>query len=310
MPKITAFGELLVDIIGQEQTELKRVQSFQRRAGGAPANFAVACSQLGMDVDLIAKVGKDAFGDFLYDCVKEKGVNTNQIMRSPQRTTLAFVSREKNGVPDYIFYRDNCADTQIRQQEVDLKRIKRSQIFDFGSLSLTTEPIRLTLFHILDNLTKTEVSCDPNLRQDLLTDKLMQDLKKALNYVDYLFLSEEELKQLSESETNLDSSKKAKELLKSYNLKSVIITHGAQGSEAYSRNSHEQAGSIRVEAENTTGAGDAFAAGYLTSMLEGKKKQKRLKWGNAVGAYCVQRKGGMSSLPTRKEVKKMLESHY
>jgi len=309
MPDITSFGELLVDIIGQERSGLKRVENFQRRAGGAPANFAVACSQLGMGVDLIAKVGEDSFGDFLYDYVKNKGVNTDQIRRSSRKTTLAFVSLDQNSVPDYIFYRKNCADTAIRQKELDLERVKDSQLFHFGSLSLTTEPIRSTLFHVLSNLPTTKVSCDPNLRQDLLSDDLLRDLKRALNYVDYLLLSEDELEQLSETET-VEKSEQAEELLRDYNLKEVVITCGRRGSEVYSKKGYERVGAIEAKAEDTTGAGDAFAAGYLSSVLKGKKRVKSLRWGNAVGACCVQRKGGMSSLPRRKEVKKMLKNCY
>lgn len=309
MPDITSFGELLVDIIGQERSGLKRVENFQRRAGGAPANFAAACSQLGVDVDLIAKVGEDSFGDFLYDYVTGKGVNTDQIRRSSRKTTLAFVSLNQNSVPDYIFYRKNCADTDIRQQEIDLERVKDSQLFHFGSLSLTTEPIHSTLFHILDNLSHTKVSCDPNLRQDLISETLLGDLKRSLSYVDYLLLSEDELAQLSDREAS-KRSEQAEQLLRAYDLKEVIITRGARGSEVYSTKGQERVSAIKTQAEDTTGAGDAFAAGYLSSILKGKGRSKSLKWGNAVAACCVQRKGGMSSLPAREEVKKMLKSRY
>ena len=75
MVDIITIGELLIDMIGQEQTRLDKMKVFKRFPGGAPANVAVGIARLGGRVGMITRVGNDFFGDFLISKLRREGVN-------------------------------------------------------------------------------------------------------------------------------------------------------------------------------------------------------------------------------------------
>jgi len=112
---LCCFGELLVDFVASPAGEsLANSVTFEKCAGGAPANVAVGATRLGCKTALIAKVGADPFGDFLVSCMRDNKVNVEGISRAPNvRTTLAFVSLMKNGERDFTFFRNPGADTEI-----------------------------------------------------------------------------------------------------------------------------------------------------------------------------------------------------
>ena len=94
MKKVISIGEALIDFIpNQKVCELKDVISFERVAGGAPANVSAVVAKLGGKSNFISKLGKDAFGDYIIETLKEANVNTDYVLRTDKANTgLAFVS--------------------------------------------------------------------------------------------------------------------------------------------------------------------------------------------------------------------------
>ena len=107
MSEIIAFGEVLVDLIGEKGKGIKNSSSFQKCFGGAPANYAIACTRLGAKVSLLTRISKDNFGEFLIEILKKEKVDVSYIKRTSKKTTLAFVALDEKGKPDFIFYRNN-----------------------------------------------------------------------------------------------------------------------------------------------------------------------------------------------------------
>ncbi|MDY6778856.1 MAG: carbohydrate kinase family protein [Candidatus Nanohaloarchaea archaeon] len=304
MTDIIAFGELLVDLIGQEQGQLNEIETLQKRPGGAPANVAVAAARLGRDVRLIATVGNDSFGDFLIDAIERHGVRTDHIERVQHRTTLAFASLDEESRPDFMFYRDNHADIHIQPQQLDLDILQDADVFHFGSLSLTHDPVRSTLFHALQQLDDTFVSCDPNLRDDLWDQDLERNLRNALDHVDLLILAQDELDRLFNGDTAREQARNA---IQKHSISEVAVTHGRDGAELHTADQSWQADALEAEVVDTTGAGDAFAAGYLDAWIADRGAEERLRQGNAVASRCVEQHGAMEALPTRDELSEVMQ---
>ncbi|MBU2519726.1 MAG: carbohydrate kinase [Nanoarchaeota archaeon] len=284
-----SFGELLVDMI-------KKDGKFHPYPGGAPANFSVALARLGIKPKLIASVGKDSFGDMLIETIKKENINVNHIKRSDKKTTLVFIEL-KNAVPEFVFHRS--ADVDIKKEEISENIFIDVEGFHFGSLSLTENPVREALFHCLE-IAKTYgilVSFSPNIRNDLWSKSLDEHLYEALKYVDVLIASENEFEYMFGNETMKNVSKK-------YNIKKIAVTRGKNGCILFSRTNRKiiQHPIFSVDVADTTGAGDAFAAGFVYSLLKNKNDEESIRFASAVAALSTTKNGAMSALPKIKEV--------
>ena len=289
-----SFGELLVDMI-------KKDEKFHPYPGGAPANFSVALSRLGIKPKLIASVGKDFFGDMLIETMKKENINVNHIKRSDKKTTLVFV-KLKNNVPEFIFHRN--ADVDIKKEDINENIFADVRGFHFGSLSLTENPIRESLFHCLE-IAKTYgllISFSPNIRDDLWNKDLDVYLYEALKYVDVLMASENEYEYMFKNEALKTISEK-------YSIKKIAVTKGKDGCILFSRTNRKiiQYPIFPVDVVDTTGAGDAFAAGFVYSLLKNKSDKEAVKFASVVAALSTTKKGAMSALPSLEEVKRFLK---
>lgn len=307
MPEIISFGEALIDLIGEKKKGIKNSSSFQKCFGGAPANYAVACARLGAKTALMTRISKDAFGDFLVETLKREKIDISLIKRTPQKTTLAIVALNKEGKPDFGFYRENTADINVIKEDIRDSMFKDAKIFHFCSLSLTMEPVRSALFRALELAKKNKliISFDPNLRTNLLKEDTLLWVKKALKYADVFLPSEEEAIFLT-GEKNLD--KAAKLLGNTYEINKVIITRGKNGSTLHEKNKKTSFEGFKIKVSDTTGAGDAFSAGVSVGLLKKYEGMELLHFANAVAAISVQKIGAISSLPKLKEVKKFLKA--
>lgn len=306
MPEIISFGEALIDLIGEKKKGIKNSSCFQKCFGGAPSNYAVACSRLGVKTALLTRISQDAFGDFLMETLEKEKVDTSFVVRTPQKTTLAIVALNKEGKPDFNFYRDNTADANVVKEDIKADTFKNTKIFHFCSLSLLVEPVRSALIHALETAKENGliVSFDPNLRADLLKEDTLFWIKKALNFTNVLLPSEDEMRIIT-SEDNLD--KAAKIIAATYGVDKIVVTRGEKGATLYEKgNKKISLKGFRVKVVDTTGAGDAFSAGIGVGLLKNYKGVELLRFANAVAAISVQKLGAISSLPRMKEVENFL----
>lgn len=289
---IIAFGELLVDMI-------KRGASYTPFPGGAPANFAVGVSRLGLKSKIIACVGKEPFGDFLVDCVRREGVDAGSIKRTDKQTTLAFVELKENGSPEFFFYRG--ADIELSANDISPGVLSGASHMHFGGLSLTTLPIRDALFTCLASAKSLGLttSFSPNLRKDLWSKSFDPHLKKALNQVDILISSKEEFKHISGGQ---DTAAEARALMEKHGIKTVAVTMGAKGAIMVTPDQSITSPAFKVQTVDTTGSGDAFAAAMIYGMNTGMEGETLLRFAGAAAAISTTKFGAMSALPNKKEV--------
>ena len=307
---ITCFGELLVDMIALNSGKLTEVDGFLKKFGGAPANTASGLAKLGLPVNYICKVGADPFGDFLKSGLKSYGVNISGVVTSPTgTTTLAFVSLTEKGERDFFFIRG--VHDKIDPSEVELP--KRTQFFHFGSLTQTSSSGLKATAKLVHQAHKQQaiISYDPNIREFLWGDLKLAKLVvlDTLKKVNILKVNEEEAELLS-GETN--PAKAASKLFRD-SLDILIITLAGKGCYYHTANFKGYIPTIKVKVVDTTGAGDAFNAGFIAGLYQAKKSaaqlskpelEKILRQATIIGSLTTTKKGAVSAFPDQQEINK------
>lgn len=312
MAKVAALGELLVDFTVQGADDSKW-PLLQAQPGGAPANFLVALSRYGMDTALIAKVGDDAFGDLLIRTLKREGVDTHAIIRDGSAfTTLAFVTLDEKGDREFSFARKPGADTCLVWEEVDAEIIGSSDVFHFGSLSLTHEPSRAATEQALHCAKEAGclVTYDPNYRPPLWSslEEAVEQMLWGLGHADVVKLSEEELELL----TGKASEEGVRYLQEQFDLQLVFVTLGSDGCLFANRSFSGYVPALKgLTVIDTTGAGDIFFGTAIARLLALGKRPSDLSeeelrdvthFACTAAGLSTERSGGIPSVPTAEEV--------
>lgn len=313
LPKVVSIGEVLVDFIPNEIAKMKDLGSFQKCPGGAPANFAVGIARLGVQTAFVGKVGDDPFGDYLREVLHSEGVNVANLVKATngERTTLAFVYFDKDMDREFFFYRNNSADVNLKPEEIDSKLLQKINYLHFGSLSLTEEPVKSATFRAIDLCKKNngQVCFDPNIRASLWeTEELLREtIEQALEQVDIFLPSVAEL-QFLYNKANFDEQTAIDYLFTKYPLKIIALKKGKDGCVIKERNGYFLTiPSFEVEIVDSTGAGDGFNVGFIFGLLNELSIEEAGIIGNAIGALVVQKKGAMTSLPSREDLEAFLQ---
>ena len=315
MFSVTALGEVLIDFT-DHGVSANGMKLFERNPGGAPANVLVALKKLGHDVAFIGKVGKDMHGDFLRKTIESNGIDCTGLISDPNFfTTLAFVALDENGDRSFSFARKPGADTQLAVEDLPLDVLNNTKVFHVGSLSLTDEPARSATVEALKVAKKAGavMSYDPNYRDSLWTsaEAASEQMKSILPYMDLIKISAEECPLVTSHAKAEDA---AAELLAG-GASVVVVTLDADGAFVATKDGARIVESFRVEAVDTTGAGDSFWGGFLAAFCEsGMTPQevtiddaaKFARFGNAVASLCVRTRGAIPAMPERSAVEALL----
>ncbi|MET1258694.1 carbohydrate kinase [Flagellimonas sp. DF-77] len=308
MTKVFCIGELLIDFVAEHQgSELSKANDFTKKAGGAPANVACAVAKLGGKSSFIGAVGKDPFGTFLLNVLRNERVDISLAQRSKTFTTLAFVSIAEDGERDFVF--DRGADKELKYDKAIKKDFKNNIIHFGAATAMLGGKLEEAYGHYLfDALTEEAfISFDPNYRSDLWQDDQATFIKKCLPYVEKSHLCK-----FSLEEAQLLSGKTAVEEACSYlhevGARIIAITLGKDGTFVSTPNKQHTVPSIKVSAVDTTGAGDAFIGCLLfqiaqlhniPSIFEDTDSLlEMVKVANRAGALTTTQFGAINALPT------------
>ena len=170
----------------------------------------VAAARFGRSVAFLGKVGDDMHGRFLKEVLVSEGICTDGMFLDPSVfTTLAFVSLDEFGERTFSFARKPGADTCLRQEELSVELLHNCRVFHFGSISLTSDPVRSATLSALKTA-KTAgavISYDPNFRENLWpdTETARMMICSVLQSVDFVKVSEDEL-EIVTGETDAEKS--------------------------------------------------------------------------------------------------------
>lgn len=324
--RVVTLGEALVDLVVEEPrgAALQEARSFQRAAGGAPANVAVGVARLGAPAGFIGAVGSDPFGRFLQRTLQANGVDTSQVKETAAgQTALAFVSHAGEGERGFLFYRQNAADLQLRPEDVNEAYVANAAVLHVGSLSLTAEPALAATLTGLAYARSHGVprSVDPNLRLDLWphTRAAKGAIIELLSQATLVKLSAEELEFL----TGATTAAAARSLMHE-ELQLLCVTRGAAGVEYHTQARSGHVHGWRVDPVDTTGAGDAFVAALLAALTELPGQagvaavvadtavlERTLRRATAFAALTVTRVGAIPAMPSAAELAVfMTQAHH
>ncbi|MGL4986705.1 MAG: carbohydrate kinase family protein [Treponemataceae bacterium] len=318
MIDVTAIGEVLIDFTPSGKNS-EGVNLYAQNPGGAPGNVLALLAKLGKKTAMISKVGKDQFGNYLIDIFQNAGVDTAGIFQSDEaNTTLAFVHLDKKGDRSFSFFRNNSADTLLSKNDIQSIPLSQSKVFHFGSVSLTTEPVRSATFFAVEKAKAqgSFISYDPNLRP--LLWKNLEEAKKiilqGLQFCDILKISEEELEFLT-GFTEIE--KGVKQIKAEFDIPIILITLGPKGAFYNFYDKTGFAPTYDVQTIDTTGAGDAFLGGILYQFIEHNcnfehlndtQIQRIINFANATGSLATTKKGAIPAMPTLDEIENCLIS--
>ena len=311
MTDVYSIGEMVIDFIpGSEEA------SYIRKAGGAPANVAIAVAKNGLSASMCCKVGADDFGRFLMKTLEEYDVTAACPKLCEEAiTTMAFVSLAEDGERMFTFARKPGADMFLSEEEVKEEDIENSAIVHAGSCSLSAEPVAsatvkaMRLAHEKGKL----VSFDVNYRNVMWKDDIAActaAVMDILKYVDLLKISEEEVEMMGGEEALAG-------LMEKNHITLLIETLGSEGAKAFFKGQEIRVQGRKVHAGDATGAGDAFWGGFLSSLrIQGVNKaddltaeiiRTAMEYGNVSGCICVQGKGAIVSIPTRAQIEEYIK---
>ncbi len=314
---VVALGELLIDFTENGLSDQGN-PILEANPGGAPCNVLSMLQNLGKKTAFIGKVGDDAFGKKLIQVVKEQGINTdNLIVDKEVGTTLAFVHTAKDGDRSFSFYRNPGADMMLRWNEVEQSKLSDTEIFNFGTLSMTDEYIADVTMNAVKKAKESGavISFDPNLRPPLWKD--MEDARQRMWYgisqCDILKISDDEIAFLSGTE-DIDSGIEC--IMQKSQPKLICATMGKNGSKAYyNGESVFSQPFLRNDTIETTGAGDTFMACVLNAVLENGLEQlshdklaDMLRFANAASSIITTRKGALKVMPAKEEIMQVINA--
>lgn len=308
---VICIGAALIDMVARVERHPKEddevfVSDLKILSGGAAANTAYACAKLGLRSAFLGKIGdNDIFGRKIIQDFKEVNVNTSLLKFTKKYGTgSAYVAL--NQAADRRIYAHSGAANYLTKEDINDEELSSTKAIFLSSLK-NLEP-----FIKAANIGKKNdipVVLNPGM---LIIDQGLDIIIHLLEKVDILILSQNEFQSLF----NLKSIILKKELIQqeikslfALKIKVIIITLGKRGALIYTENESELISQIAIEqVVDTTGAGDAFSAGFIygfvqTLSFKFNELKEHVKLGNYVAGKCIQKLGARNGIPSGKLLK-------
>lgn len=304
--KIVVFGSFVVDLMGRGPHlpvpgETVKSGFFKMGAGGKGFNQGVAAHKSGGDVTMITKLGKDAFAEIALGTMRELGMDTTKVIQTEEYSTgVALIEVDENSGQNAIMViPSSCdhitdaevaalkeviegADILLTQLETNMSSIKG--VIDMAhaagkTIILNTAPVQ----PVEDELLSKVTIVTPNeVEASILTGVKVVDEASAAQAADWFFQR---------------------------GVKKVVITMGGMGAFVADGTRAELTPAFKVNAIDTTGAGDAYNGGFVTALSEGNDIFAAARFAAATAALSVQKMGTTPSMPTREEIEAFLKEH-
>lgn len=275
--KIICYGEVLFDVF-----------PTHRKIGGAPLNVALRMASLGINAQIISRVGNDEIGKELVHYIQENGVSTNSIQVDDNFATgEVIVQLNEKGSASYTINYPVAWDKIEFTPEAE-NAVADADALIFGSLVCRDTVSHQTLLSLIDKA-KYKIF-DVNLRAPFYTKELLMDL---MNKADFIKFNDDELYEIS---ADLNSPFHSLEqnmfyIAEKTNSKHICVTKGSHGAVLYYNEKLYYNSGYKVDVADTVGAGDSFLAGLLSKLLTENDPQSAINFACALGALVAQKEG-------------------
>lgn len=296
---VVGFGALNLDklfkvnIIAKKEEE-GAVLDFKESAGGSAANTVVGLARLELKAGFIGKVAADHEGKFLLDAFRREGVDINGIAISEKGrsgTVMGFIDPQG----DRALYVDPGVNDHIDFKDINLNYVSSTKFLHLSSF-VGEKPFKAQK-QLIEQLSSVKVSFDPGA---IYARKGLDAIKPIIKKSYVMFPNGIEVKQL----TGQDYREGARTLAE-LGVDIVAVKLGKRGCYVTDRKESHLIEAYNVEAVDTTGAGDAFCAGFLYGLIKRKDLYECGKLGNFVASRCISKMGARTGLPRLAELKNL-----
>ncbi|MEM5008716.1 sugar kinase [Priestia megaterium] len=307
---VVTIGETMV-LFTPESTGLMRyAHQFNRNFGGAESNVAIGLSRMGHRAGWISRVGDDEFGRAMVSFIQGEGVDVSQVIIDSDAPTGIYFKefRRTNDVRVY-YYRKLSAASRLRNGDINKDYLAKTKYLHItGITPALSNSCYEAIFYAI-NLAKSQgvkVVFDPNLRKKLWSEEKARETLLAIASEADIILPGIEEGEFMFGEKDTDAIGKR---FLDLGAKLVVLKVGEKGSVAYTtKEKISVPGFVVGQVVDPVGAGDAFAAGFLSGQLDGLSLKESLRRGNALGAMATMANGDVEGLPDREEIKRFIEA--
>ncbi|MEM2824765.1 MAG: sugar kinase [Candidatus Bathyarchaeia archaeon] len=310
MLDVVTLGEMLVQFNSVTTGPLRHVVYFEKHAAGAEANFAIGMVRLGFKAGFITRLGNDEFGKYILSVLRGEGVDTSRVKVDDEAPTGIYFIQRGYPVPErssVVYYRRGSAASKLSPEDIDEDYIKGSRLLHLTGITpaLSDSCMEATLKALriaVEN--KVMVSFDTNVRMKLWlkAEKAREALLPMIEKADVVLTEPEDAEILiGEREP-----RKIIDKILALGPKIVVVKLGAEGAMASNGKEVAVKPGFRVPVVDVIGAGDAFAAGFMASILKGRSLEDALLFGNAAGALVVTVRGDIENLPSWEDIERFL----
>lgn len=300
---VVTIGEPMALLIAEEAGALDVVRHFKKVAAGAELNVAVGLSRMGLRVGYVSRLGNDSFGRFLLSFLDSEGIDRSHVaLDAGHPTGFMLKALAANGLDPIVeYYRSGSAASRMDRLDNPVSYCAKSRHLHLTGISpaLSKSTCELT-FQMAQEAQSSgrSVSLDPNLRPRLWASnkEMIETINRLACHADLV------LPGLAEGEilTGVKGPESIAEFYMRSGAKQVVVKLGPQGA-YFADTAHSGfVNGIQIESiVDTVGAGDGFAVGVISALLEGVSLKLATERGNVIGARVVQFPGDSDGLPTR-----------
>ncbi|MCP3714633.1 sugar kinase [Paraburkholderia sp. CNPSo 3281] len=304
---VITYGEAMAMFVATEPGSLAQVAHFTKRAAGAELNVATGLARLGFKVGWMSRVGADSFGQFVRDVLAHEGIDA-RCVSTDTRFPTGFQLKSKNddgSDPAVEYFRRGSAASKLSACDYQADYVLGARHLHLSgvapAISSSSRELAFKLAHEMRAAGRT-ISFDPNLRPTLWGSQaeMIGTLNELASFADWVLPGVGEGRVL----TGSDDPEAIAQFYLARGARGVIVKLGAEG--AYYATAEGEQGRVtaqRVEhVVDTVGAGDGFAVGVVSALLEGRPLAAAVARGNRIGALAVQVIGDSEGLPTRAQL--------
>jgi 2-dehydro-3-deoxygluconokinase len=308
LAEVLLVGEPMALFIAEEEGTLDRVNKFTKALAGAEANVAIGLSRLGHTVKYITRLGNDPFGKYIYEKLLEENIDVSSIKFTDEYPTGFMIkSKTSEGDPDIFYFRRGSAASHVTPDDIDCDVSQLKHIHITGITAALSNDTLDTLYRMIQigKENGIRISFDPNIRKSLWKseDEMVSTLNDIAFKCDIVMPGIKEGFILTGSENPDDIA----DYYLNKGVKTVIIKIGDKGAYVKTKDESFTVSGYKVEkVVDTVGAGDGFATGVISGLLEGLTLKDAVKRGNAIGAIIIMSPGDNDGLPDREALDKFM----
>ena len=324
---LITIGRSSVDLYGaQVGGRLEDMRSFDKYIGGSPTNIAAGTARLGLKSALITRVGDEHMGRFIREELQRENVDVTAVKTDPERLTALVLLgiRDQEQFP-LIFYRENCADMAIAEEDIDPDFIASARCVCATGTHLSNPQVEaatkkaIRLARENGALTALDIDYRPNLwgvaghgdgeSRFVESEAVTAKLQSTLGLFDLIVGTEEEF-HIAGGTTDTLAALRA---VRAVSDAVLVCKRGPMGAVAFEGDIPSalddglSGEGFPIEVFNVLGAGDGFMSGLLKGWLTSEDWPTSLKFANACGAFAVSRHGCTPAYPSEAELEFFLE---